>query len=161
MIAHYQERSYPSPAALFHGSPADVTNRPPLTPAASILRDTQGARLYRIRRVLGLTVNQAAAMAQISRHAVKRAEQGQANLDGLAIGLLAAETKVQLANYVISGDYSGLAPGMIEELIQVEAAEQRAALEGTAAAGLPEPPGRKRRKYTARKASAGAKAGQQ
>lgn len=125
------------------------------SPAASAVRDAQAERLTRLRQRLGLSVAKAAELGGVSRFAWARMEQARANLDGVALARFVTALGLP-SEYVVTGRFDGLPPGLQRELIQVEAREAMEAAGGAVRSFPPPGPaprGRKRRKSTARTAS--------
>lgn len=148
LSALIQARSLSSPSAAGALYVDAVSNRPDTSPAASQVRDQQAKRLTRLRERLQLSVQDAADLAGVSRHAWSRMEKGVSNLDGVAVARFAGANGLG-AEYIITGGLVGLPEALVRELVQVEAAELAGVEVGTVGVPVRVPRGRKRQTRTA------------
>lgn len=109
------------------------------SPEAERLMEEQAQRLKRFRELLGLSANDAAEMANVTRFVWYRMEAGTARIDAVALGRL-GQAKDLPVEYVISGSLTGLPSKLVRDLVAREIAERVRSFADT-----PPAPGRSRR----------------
>jgi DNA-binding XRE family transcriptional regulator len=91
---------------------------PPLTPAASRLKELQARRLKAIRELLEPFQKDAAEAAGVSEHSWGRYESGQSEINPLALAFFVKKYPDATADWVLTGDMRGLSNEVIDRLYQ-------------------------------------------
>jgi transcriptional regulator with XRE-family HTH domain len=105
---------------------APVVKHADTSAEADQLLQQQSRRLLRFRIALGLSRQQAADMAGVARFTWRRMEMGTSRIDTVPLRrFLAAYERVSNlpAEYVISGNTSGLPPDLVRDLVRMEIEE--------------------------------------
>lgn len=92
---------------------------------ASTIMARQSERLRRLRRLLGLRQPAAAEAAGITRDSWGRMERGEQRVDMVALAKFCASQDIP-AGYVVTGDYAGLHPVLLRDIIRAEEAGEEA-----------------------------------
>jgi transcriptional regulator with XRE-family HTH domain len=124
-----------------------MAGKPDMRPAVQAVREAQGQRLERLRRVLNRTQTEAAEMARISGDSWYRMERGLANLDGTHLAIYAQEEGITI-EYVLTGGLDGLPDAVKRSLIEAEIRDRLVAEGHMPDASGPARRGRPRRKST-------------
>lgn len=96
------------------------------TPEAALLQKQQSLRLHHLRRAMGLSRADAAAMAGVSRFTWRRMEEGKARIDTVPLRrFLAAYDRLPnlSGEYVLSGSTAGMPELLVENLRELARAE--------------------------------------
>lgn len=98
------------------------------TPDAARIAQEQAYRLRLLRELSGLTVAAAAKRAHITRFSWYRMETAQTRLDPVALCYFLLSNRDLCADYVITGELSGLRGDLARDLVQreMEDAERQA-----------------------------------
>lgn len=96
---------------------------------ASAIMARQSERLKRLRRLIGLRQPAAAEAAGITRDSWGRMERAEQRVDTVALAKFCLSQGVP-SGYVVTGDYAGLDPSLLRDIIKAEEAGEEAEEKG-------------------------------